>query len=262
MGSNYGWIKLHRQIVESDIWSSEDQEPFDRRSAWIYLLLIVNNEDRDTVFDGKAFHVKRGQKIISIRKLAEHWNWSRDRVSRYLKLLEDLKMIERKSTNRMTLLTIINYDFYQGRSDTNKDTDKDTHKDTDGTVTSPQTGHSQGQSQGTNNNIKNDKEIEEEKEKKEEKNIYGTFGNVRLSDREYEKLQERFPDDYEDRINALSEYMRSKHKTYSDHYATILSWDRREKRQGQQDKPKASAYMESIKNRIDIVDSWIQGGNE
>ena len=53
MGSNYGWIKLHRQIVESDIWSSEDQEPFDRRSAWIYLLLIVNNEDRDTVFDGK-----------------------------------------------------------------------------------------------------------------------------------------------------------------------------------------------------------------
>lgn len=252
-----GWIKLHRQIVESDIWNGEDQEPFDRRSAWIYLLLIVNREDKDTIFDGKVFHVKRGQKIISIRKLAEHWNWSRDRVSRYLNLLENLKMIERKSTNRMTLLTIVNYDFYQGRSDTDKDTDEDTHKDTDGTLTGQSQGHSQGQSQGTNKNNKNIKNNQEEnKEVKEVKNYYGTFANVQLSDPEYEKLMEKFPDDFEERIDCLSEYMRSKGKTYKSHYATILNWDRMEQKRQQDNKPKTSAYMDALKNRVDVVDSW------
>ena len=34
-----GWIKLHRKIQECDLWSSED-EPFDRRSAWVDLLFL------------------------------------------------------------------------------------------------------------------------------------------------------------------------------------------------------------------------------
>ena len=36
-----------------------------------------------------------------------------------------------------------------------------------------------------------------------------------------------------DKIDALSEYMRSKGKIYKDHYATILAWDRKNKK----DKP-------------------------
>lgn len=62
------------------------------------------------------------------------------------------------------------------------------------------------------------------------KNIYGEFKNVRLKEEEFEKLKEKFPADYKDRIEALSVYMRSRGKTYKDHYATILNWARKEQK--------------------------------
>ena len=72
--------------------------------------------------------------------------------------------------------------------------------------------------------------------KSKDKDIYGEFKNVRLTPEEFKKLKERFPD-FNERIEALSEYMRSKGKTYRDHYATILSWARKEERENK-DKPK------------------------
>lgn len=78
------------------------------------------------------------------------------------------------------------------------------------------------------------------KRKSKSKNInksrYGEFQNVLLTEEEYEKLKVKFPD-YKERIESLSEYMRSKGKTYKDHYATILSWARKEERENK-DKPK------------------------
>ena len=56
---------------------------------------------------------------------------------------------------------------------------------------------------------------------------YGTFENVYLTDEEYMKLKDKFPD-YQNRIDALSEYLKSKGDKYKDHYATILSWARRD----------------------------------
>lgn len=61
-----------------------------------------------------------------------------------------------------------------------------------------------------------------------DKNMYGEFKNVRLKDGEFEKLKEKFPNDYKERIESLSVYMRSRGKTYKDHYATILNWARKE----------------------------------
>ena len=70
-----------------------------------------------------------------------------------------------------------------------------------------------------------------------EKNIYGEFKNVRLKEEEFEKLKAKFPTDYKDRIEALSVYMRSRGKTYKDHYATILNWARKEQDKDAQPKP-------------------------
>lgn len=65
--------------------------------------------------------------------------------------------------------------------------------------------------------------------KKPKKEKYGIYENVLLSDEEYEKLKEEFPNDYEDRIERLSEYIASTGKKYKDFLATIRSWARREK---------------------------------
>ena len=58
---------------------------------------------------------------------------------------------------------------------------------------------------------------------------YGMYENVILSDSDMEKLKQEFPNDYEERIDRLSEYMESTGKTYSSHLATIRSWARKDR---------------------------------
>ena len=136
----YGWISIHRKIQQSDIWL--DKEPFDKRSAWIDLIMMANHEDRQVLFDGKFIEVKRGEKITSLRMLSEKWKWSRNKVKRFLKLLESGSMIELKIDHQKTTYNIVNYNVYQNE-DLSKRPQKDHKKTTDG----PQT--------DTNNNVNN-----------------------------------------------------------------------------------------------------------
>lgn len=136
----YGWISIHRKIQQSDIWL--DKEPFDKRSAWIDLIMMANHEDRQALFDGKFIEVKRGEKITSLRMLSEKWKWSRNKVKRFLKLLESGSMIELKIDHQKTTYNIVNYNVYQNE-DLSKRPQKDHRRTTDG----PQT--------DTNNNVNN-----------------------------------------------------------------------------------------------------------
>ena len=58
---------------------------------------------------------------------------------------------------------------------------------------------------------------------------YGEYKNVLLSDEQMEKLKTEFPNDYQERIERLSEYCESSGKTYKNYWATIRSWARKEK---------------------------------
>lgn len=113
---NIGYISLHRKIQDCFLWYSD--EPFDRRSAWIDLLLLVNHEEKEIVFDGNKIVVSKGQKITSIRFLANRWHWSTTKVRKYLELLKSENMIEIESDNKKTLLTVVNYEFYQNTKHT------------------------------------------------------------------------------------------------------------------------------------------------
>lgn len=106
-----GWIKTYRKIQDCWIWL--DKEPFDKRSAWIDLLLSANHSDKRVLFNGELITVQRGQILTSIRKISEKWKWSYDKTLRFLKLIENDGMIQRDSDKFRTLLTIVNYEFYQ-----------------------------------------------------------------------------------------------------------------------------------------------------
>jgi predicted phage replisome organizer len=62
-----------------------------------------------------------------------------------------------------------------------------------------------------------------------QKHKYGEYKNVLLTDEEYEKLQNEFPNDYEERIERLSSYIASKGAKYKNHLATIRNWARKDK---------------------------------
>lgn len=60
---------------------------------------------------------------------------------------------------------------------------------------------------------------------KPKKSPYGEFGNVSLTDEERHKLIERYGESQTQKaIESLGAYMKSKGKSYRDHYATLLNW--------------------------------------
>ena len=84
-----GWIKVERALLDTFIWDFD--QPFDDRSAYIDLRLRANYTDKD--FRAKksrdVIHVHENELMTSIGNLAERWHWSKDKVRRYLKMLED-----------------------------------------------------------------------------------------------------------------------------------------------------------------------------
>lgn len=149
--SNNGWIKLHRQIRDNWIWSDAE-----RLKAWLDLLLEVNHEDRQIQFEGHIKTIKRGQKLTSLRKLSERWGWSRNRVADFIRLLIEADMVTADRTRHGTLLTVVNYDFFQSQQDTHRATHEATHRATQRTHTEPHTEHKQ--------ELKNNKNDKKERE--------------------------------------------------------------------------------------------------
>lgn len=106
-----GWIAIHRQIEDCFLWK---EKPFDRKSAWIDLLLMAGYQDTEILFDGKVLKLKAGERITSMKKLGKKWGWSYSKVKKYLDLLQDAGMILYKTSNKATQITIVNYNVYQG----------------------------------------------------------------------------------------------------------------------------------------------------
>ena len=154
-----GWIKLHRKIEEHWLW--EDKESFDKRSAWIDLLLTANHTEKKVLFKGELIIIKRGQILTSIRGLAEQWRWSVNKVYRFIKLLESDSMLKKESDKDRTLLTLVNYSVYQDRENTNENSNEHNSGNSDE--------NSSGNNSGNSDENKNDTQAETVTETKHER---------------------------------------------------------------------------------------------
>lgn len=105
-----GWIKLHRKIMESQLYF---KEPFNKTLAWIDLLLLANHKDDYFFVRGIRVDVKRGQVGWTDENLGERWKWSRGKVKRYLLLLQKEGQIVLHPSNVTTLISIVKYEDYQ-----------------------------------------------------------------------------------------------------------------------------------------------------
>lgn len=121
-----GYIKDYRKEVESDIWM---MPPLYHR-VWQYLKYIVNHDDAEIPMrDGTFFKIKKGQKLTSVRQIAqgvgyyEGLKWKEPNpktISKILEWLEKQEMIkvERGKGNRQyTLITLLNWETYQSKND-------------------------------------------------------------------------------------------------------------------------------------------------
>lgn len=110
-----GFITLYRKIVDWEWYS--DANVF---RVFTHLILTANWEPRKW----KGVPVKRGQKITSIQHMAEETGLTEQSVRTAIKKLKLTGEITTKATNRYTLVTLTNYDFYQDKENqlTNKTT--------------------------------------------------------------------------------------------------------------------------------------------
>jgi hypothetical protein len=174
-----GWNKIYRSIQEHWLWTCE---PFSRGQAWIDLLLMANHKEAKIMVNGNLEVVERGQRITSIRKLSDRWKWSTKKVTHFLDQLVKDKMIEYISDSSKTVVTIVNYDKYQGKETPlnvdNTDLDggigntEETQKKHEGNTeesAKKHRGNAEEKQKKTNKNdkeyIKNDKEGKEGEEK-------------------------------------------------------------------------------------------------
>lgn len=140
-----GWIKLYRILKDNEIW--KNKEPYDKRSAWIDLLLRSTHQKIKFLFGNEIIELIPGQIITSELKLATEWKWSRHKVRDFLKTLERIGQIGTpKRTSKYTIITIINWELYQEREE-----GKDTKEDNEGT--------SKGHQKDTYKNVKKDKKV-------------------------------------------------------------------------------------------------------
>ena len=133
--SQPGWIKLHRGIADHWLWDCE----FSYAQAWIDLLLKACYKPNKLMIKGQLVELKRGQQARSEVTLSREWKWSRGKVRRFINQCEKDGMIECKATHLTSIITICNYDSFQG-SDTADGTPNATPG---GTTNGQQTVHKQ-----------------------------------------------------------------------------------------------------------------------
>jgi len=109
MTGNGTFIQLHRKILENPIASNANY-------AWLLvtLLLLANHKDNTFMHGNELITTKRGQLLTGRKQLAKQTGIKESTIQRILLTFEKMQIIEQQTNNRYRLITILNYDKYQG----------------------------------------------------------------------------------------------------------------------------------------------------
>jgi hypothetical protein len=109
------FIPISRMLFIHPFW--KEKRTFSKLEAWLDLIVSARFEESEAteLIDGKMISWKRGQFPASLRYLAERWQWSKTKVNNFIRLLENEQMIERLSAGGQTVLSLKNYEEYNGR---------------------------------------------------------------------------------------------------------------------------------------------------
>lgn len=127
-----GFIKLHRDLINSDLWSD-----MNAMNVFIRLICYAHHSDNNgsIKLNGKQVYIKRGQLSISRNELATVLNMPPSTIRNVLTRLQRDNRLDIKSDNRTSLITILNYGKYQDREDNQRDNQRDNNGTTTGQPT-------------------------------------------------------------------------------------------------------------------------------
>lgn len=110
---NRGWIRLHRKTVDSRVFKNEGL-----LKVWIWCLCRANYEDCwIPVSTGRGeteVELKRGQFVFGRKSAAASLDMNENTVWKRMKKLENIKNLTIQSNTHYSIISIMNYDSYQG----------------------------------------------------------------------------------------------------------------------------------------------------
>ena len=110
---NKGWICLHRKMIDWEWFSKPEM-------VQLFIFLLLRASVKEAKWQGLV--IKRGQLVTSVASISTATKLTAQKIRTCLQRLEDSGQIERKTTNRFTVITICNYESYQGKQDDEQQT--------------------------------------------------------------------------------------------------------------------------------------------
>ena len=198
--NDQGYIKTYRSLY-SWRWFFDNEV----LRCWLYLLFKANHQDE--VQNG--IEVKRGQLITTLSELSRDLRLSVQQVRRTLNALKSTYDIASCSTNKFTLISVCEYDYYQSGGKSKQQTNRQAN----------QQAHQQAIQQAIYNINKEDKEYKEN-------NISANADNINppiappdkdppgLKKKEPKKYSFVVAPEFEQAFSVWLEYKHQRHETY------------------------------------------------
>ena len=101
---NDGYIKLFRKFTKWE-WYSD----INTKTLFLHLLLTANHEDKKW----RGIVVEKGQVIVGRTKLSKDLHLSERQIRTSLEHLKSTNEITTKTTNKFTIVTLVNWEKYQ-----------------------------------------------------------------------------------------------------------------------------------------------------
>lgn len=232
-----GFVVIDRKILEWEWYK-------DIKVYKLFTHLIFKANFKENSWRGHF--IKRGQLITGLFSLSDETGMSVKEVRTALKKLISTEEIIVEATNKFSKITVVNYDKYQSQTETraNERQSKGNQKT------------NKGQQLNNDNNDNNDNNIEVANKAKElgllksqgqvneshetDRDIdieYYNFGEsitqVKIKKEELDKLQLKMSkEEAWEYIQDLEAYIIAKGDKYKSHYGAILSWHRRDIKEG------------------------------
>ncbi|HHC9534733.1 TPA: DnaD domain protein [Staphylococcus aureus] len=266
-----GWISIDRSIQNH--WLFKEKRTFSKFEAWIYLLMEANHSKAKVPIGNQIVTVERGQRLTSILTLSDLFNWSRFKVKTFLDLLESDGMLEVKTTSKYTLITIVNYDFYQSEQGRNQHQNdiKPTSKQHQSNI-NPTSKQHQTNTNNNDNKDNNEKNVNNEKKKATafdffQDNGFGFITPYNLDDLNY--YLDSFENDSDEIVTASLKIAKDRNKVTWGYAKSILNtWlnanlksiEQVRAFEKQQIESKKQTYKPHVKQSKEKTPKWLTDG--
>lgn len=131
--SNY--LPVNRKFFDHPFWKEKRQ--YSKSEAWLDLIREARFDESEAreLIGGKMVKWVRGELPVSLRFLADRWQWSKNKVDDFLKMLVDERMITKRTPEgtSQTIITLCNYVTYNGNKN-KKGQQRGQSGDSEGTV--------------------------------------------------------------------------------------------------------------------------------